>query len=193
MAYQPIPRPVLGHLSFLGAGTLPIALDDDGRAHIVLAVRLKESIEVDFAIITEAASLLAASTRPILFQFVANGDVDDGGEELVFASLDPQSALEGAVGNGLQVLTNGEELVGRYVPTASERSVAVPMQGSDQFGQPFPEDLTGYLTARAIDPVMGGGIPPQNGRALARVEFREVELTDEGEPLARGFSDGFSR
>ena len=174
MAYQPI-RPLLGgHLSEITSGVTAITLPTAGPEYVVLVTRfITPNPTADFAIQTEAVSLMSTSKKQFEWRFLANAIVN--GDPLVFTQLDVLSVLEGAMGNGTQETSNGFPFgLGGFVPPDNERGLPKDLLPSEQLPFIVPKFAIGYLVARGLS---------NNTTLVARASFRELELDAAGVPL----------
>ncbi len=182
MAYQPILGPIIGHPSELSTGANAVTLAGAGTSYVVLAVRLITPTPSGFfSIPLSAVSVLTGNKSSVEYRIVFNALVV--GDPLVFTRLDSISVLEGAVGNGTQVITGGiAPGVGRFVPGDEERGLPRDTMVSP-LAAPITSDLIAYLS---VCPV-GSGAPAS---VFARAEFDEIEVDENGEPLERGIQLG---
>lgn len=174
MAYQPFPPLVGGHLSEISSGVTEITLPNAGQEYVVLVTQfITPNPTADYAVQTEAVSIMTTSAKQVEWRFVANAVIN--GDPLVFTQLDLLSVLEGAMGNGTQEASNGFPFgLGGFVPPNNERGMPKDLSPSEQLPFVVPKFAIGYMVAQGLS---------NNTKLVARASFRELELDAFGVPL----------
>lgn len=166
MAYQPIPRPVTGHISVISTHAQPVSLAVAGVQYVIMALKLLPGLPNPYTIVTERVSIMATNRKTFEWEFLSNPDVV--GDPLVFEQLDPLSVLQGAIGNGTQIATGGfQNAVGGYVPPEDERSAISPVVNTGDRLVAVPESLIGYVVATPL---------ANNAAVVSRVALQEILL-----------------